>query len=453
MSRSRILPLVLALSACTAWASACGDGGTQPQPPPDPPRPTAVTVSPATSELTALGATVQLTAEVRDQSGQVMAAAVAWSSSSTTVATVGTSGLVTAAGNGTATITATAGTVSGTATVTVVQQVSAVEITPDSAFVLPGTTLQLAAEAQDANGHAVAGSEFAWTSGDTTLATVDGSGLVTGIALGVVEVLATSSGVTGRAQLEVVEPAPTTVAVRPDTVRFEALGDTLQLTAEVQDQAGRPMPDEAVMWTARDTLVATVDASGLVAAVGNGAATVAATAGEISGDAAIEVMQVARRVTTTPSADTLILGDSLRLAAEALDANGHPVAGAAFTWSSSDTAIATVDTTGVVRGVGEGTAGIAAATGSVQGVARITVFNPDRAPLVALYHATNGPEWARNDNWLTDKPLAQWHGVNTDASGRVNWLRLHGQRDSDGNWVRYGLKGTLPPELDTGCPK
>ena len=434
--------------ACTTWAYACGgDTGTTPQPPPDPPRPTTVTVSPATSELTALGATVQLSAEVRDQNGQVMVVTVTWASNNTSVATVGTSGLVTAAGNGTATITATAGAVSGSATVTVAQQVSAVVVTPDTGVVLPGTTLQLAAEAQDANGNAVASSDFDWASSDTAVATVDATGLVSGIALGSVEVSATSSGVTGRAQLEVVEPAPTTVAVSPDTVMFDALGDTLRLAAEVRDQAGRPIPGEAVVWSGGDPLVATVDASGLVTAVGNGMATVTATSGAIEGDAAVEVMQVARSVTLTPSADTLILGDSLRLEAEALDGNGHPVGDTTFTWSSSDAAIATVDTLGLVRGVGEGTAEITAATGDLRGVARLTVFNPDRAPLVALYNATDGPNWVEADNWLTDKPLAQWHGVDTDASGRVIWLRLNGEQNSQGGWTRQGLKGTIPPEL------
>ena len=70
-----------------AWAAACGDGGTEPPaPPPDPPRATTVTVSPSTAELTALGETVQLRAEVRDQNGQVMSgAAVTWTSSSAAV--------------------------------------------------------------------------------------------------------------------------------------------------------------------------------------------------------------------------------------------------------------------------------------------------------------------------------------------------------------------------------
>ena len=124
MSRHRITILLSAALAGVAWVSACGDGATEP-PPPDPPRPTTVAVTPATTQLTALGGTVQLTAEVRDQNGQVMAgAAVTWSSSDPMVATVSGSGLVTAAGNGTATITATAGSASGSAAVMVRQEAS-----------------------------------------------------------------------------------------------------------------------------------------------------------------------------------------------------------------------------------------------------------------------------------------------------------------------------------------
>ena len=115
MSRYRILILVPATLSATLWAYACGDGTTAP-PTPRPPRPTTVAVTPATTQLTALGATVQLSAAVRDQNGQVMAgAAVTWSSSTTSIATVGGSGLVTAAGNGTVTIAASAGGASGTA--------------------------------------------------------------------------------------------------------------------------------------------------------------------------------------------------------------------------------------------------------------------------------------------------------------------------------------------------
>ena len=136
-------------------------------------------------------------------------AAVTWASSSAAVATVSAAGLVTAAGNGTATITAMAGGVSGSATVTVAQMVSAVAIAPAADTLLAEDTLRLAAEATDANGHTVAGAEFAWASGDTAVAVVDATGLVTGIGAGEVEITATTSGVTGRATLVVVGPSVT----------------------------------------------------------------------------------------------------------------------------------------------------------------------------------------------------------------------------------------------------
>ena len=52
----------------------------------------------------------------------------------------------------------------------------------------------------------------------------------------------------------------------------------------------------------------------------------------------------------------------------------------------------------------------------------------DHAALVALYHATRGeadtPGWTDKTNWLSDKPLNEWHGVSTNAQGRVDSLNL-----------------------------
>ena len=62
----------------------------------------------------------------------------------------------------------------------------------------------------------------------------------------------------------------------------------------------------------------------------------------------------------------------------------------------------------------------------------------DRAVLEALYQATGGARWWwRNENWLSDVPLDQWHGVTTDGDGRVTGLRLGNNR----------LRGALPSGL------
>ena len=450
MNRRSILGVAAAGLCAAVWTYACGDGATEPPtPPPDPPRPATVAVAPATVRLTALGATEQLTAEVRDQNGNAMAgAAVSWASSAAAVATVSAAGLVTAAGNGTATITATAGTVSGTATVTVAQEVSAVAVSPAADTLVAGDTLRLSAVAADANDHAIEGVEFAWASSDTLVAVVDDAGLVTGLGAGQAEVTATVAGIVGHAEFTVVAPAPTIVAVTPDTVALTALGQTVQLSAEVRDQAGRVMEDVRVSWATADTTVAAVDSAGLVTAAGRGRTTITATAGEVSGEAVVTVMQSAGSVVVSPAADTVAPGDTLRLVAEAFDENGHRVEGAEFSWSSSNGSVAAVDASGLVTGLAEGTATVTATAGEASGTSEITVENPDRAALVALYNATDGPNWVHNENWLSDRPLREWYGVHTDASGRVVRLDLRGRWDNDNReYVPHGISGPIPPEL------
>ncbi|MGW8268207.1 MAG: Ig-like domain-containing protein, partial [Longimicrobiales bacterium] len=73
-------------------------------------------------------------------------------------------------------------------------------------------------------------------------------------------------------------PEPTTVAVNPDRVTLDAVGQTVQFTAVVRDQLGREMPEVPVTWYCSDEAVATVSASGLATAVGDGNATVLAAA-------------------------------------------------------------------------------------------------------------------------------------------------------------------------------
>ena len=138
MSRHRIIIRLSVVLAVVALAKGCTDGNSPTAPPtPEPARPTTVTVSPATPELTALGATVQLRAEVRDQNAIVMAGVtVTWTTSASSVATVDAAGLATAAGNGTTTITASAGSASGFAVVTVAE-VATLTLRPGDAVQLP----------------------------------------------------------------------------------------------------------------------------------------------------------------------------------------------------------------------------------------------------------------------------------------------------------------------------
>src|SRR5206468_777819 len=110
----------------------------------------SVTVSPTSASI-AVGATQQLSAVTKDSAGSSLAGrVVTWASSNPAVATVNSSGLVTAAGGGSATITATGEGKSGTAAITVtVVPVAAVTVNPASATIAVGGTRQLSAVTKD----------------------------------------------------------------------------------------------------------------------------------------------------------------------------------------------------------------------------------------------------------------------------------------------------------------
>lgn len=73
--------------------------------------------------------------------------------------------------------------------------------------------------------------------------------------------------------------------------------------------------------------------------------------------------------------------------------------------------------------------------------------DPDRTALKALFDAAGGGGWTRSDNWCSDKPLAEWYGVETDAEGRVTALRLP-QNNLSGAILKYVGKLTSLRHLD-----
>ena len=145
-------------------------------------------------------------------------------------------------------------------------------------------------------------------------------------------------------------------------------------------------------------------------------------------------------VTVSPATATLSSpGDTVRLTAEALDAQGGAVAGVEFSWASSDGSVVTVDIRGLVTAVSGGTATVTAREGSsgIDATALLVVADEPREVLLQLYSAMRGYAWTRRDNWLTEAPLGTWYGVTTDEQGRVIELDLSSN----------GLTGSIPPEV------
>ena len=254
--------------------------------------------------------------------------------------------------------------------------VAAVDLTPASATVPVGQTVQLTAIPRDANGNALSGSTVTWTSSNTSVATVSNAGLVSGVTAGSATITATSEGKSGTATIIVtgVTTVPVaTVDLNPATATVQA-GQTVQLTATPKDSNGNVLSGRTVTWTSSNTSVATVSTSGLVSGLTPGSATITATSEGKSGTASVTVTNVpVASVDVTPPTATVQAGQTVQLSGTPRDANGAALSGRVVTWSSSNTSVATVSTSGLVSGVTPGSATITATSEGKSGTASVTV--------------------------------------------------------------------------------
>ena len=413
-----------------------------------------VVVTPDSVTLTAIGDTIRLTAEVFDGAGQVVpAAVVSWSTGDTMVAAVDTAGLVTANGPGSTAIIASAGDAAGQAVVSVVPPppnrapTVTAAIPSDTVSVGDSLIVDLSAHFRDPDGDTLT---FSAQTSDAAVATVSVVGvtaMVAGVAEGTATVTAAATD-PGNLRAEqdfavTVEVEIERVVVTPDSATLTAIGDTIRLTAGVFDGVGQVVPDAVVSRSTGDPTVAAVDAAGLATANGPGSTAIIASAEGATGQAVVSVVPRAHAVSVSPSDASLVTGDTLHLRATVTDRNGHALPRAEVVWTSSSPGVVEVRATGT-PGVGlgsaisEGSATITAASGDTRGTSQVTVSaNGERRVLAVLYAATDGPNWKRSDNWLSDAPLDAWHGIQVDAEGRITNLVL---QEND-------LRGPIPPEL------
>ena len=123
---------------------------------------------------------------------------------------------------------------------------------------------------------------------------VDANGLVTGVGVGTATITGTSDGVMGMATVNVTDPVVTVTVVAEgaapeDDSPVLAVAETVQLEATATRASGADASGEPTTWMSSDEAVATVDANGLVTAVGAGSATITATVGGVEGSETVTV--------------------------------------------------------------------------------------------------------------------------------------------------------------------
>lgn len=251
--------------------------------------------------------------------------------------------------------------------------VASVSLDPANPVVGVGATAPLTAVARSADGTALANRTITFSSAEPAIANVDGSGVVTGVAVGSTAITATSEGRSRSVTLTVSSVAVASVTVAPTTATVK-VGAELTLTGQAFDAGAAPLPNRVFAWSSSSPAVATVSPLGVVRGLVAGTTTITGTSEGQSATAEITVVvPPVATVEVTPAAGTVGIGDSLQLIATLEDADGDPITDRAVTWESSNELVAPVSATGRVRGLSPGSVTITARAEGVSGQAALTV--------------------------------------------------------------------------------
>jgi len=382
-SRRWFAGTLLGLAAAALLAS-CDLGDEVVSPPPPPVVAHILITSHADTVLAAVATQVQFTAVAHDAGGApIPGATIQWSSSVVNVAAIDGTGRALALTAGFTSILARSGAVQSAPVVLRVHPaIASVVITgPANPEVEIARTLQLNGEARDASGAAIAGIPLDWTTSDPNIAVVDANGVVVGVAEGRTDVRAAHGTVQSAAVELRVRPAQQVVAsvvITGPAVPEVRAGESIQFSAEARDALGDPIPGAAFQWFSSNPEVAGIDVNGLATGLAAGTSDIRARAEAIdSAPVTLTVTPPAVVSVEIEGPSQVSVGNTVPFIAVARDAGGAIIPGAAFTWSSSNPNVATVDAAGTALGLAAGTTDIRATSESVTSPAlTLTVFVP-----------------------------------------------------------------------------
>ncbi len=318
----RYLPALLFL-----FLVACGGGGGSSPDPVTGSDLSRIEVTPGLPFL-AQGTTLSLIATGidSDNSTRPLTNEVVWQSSDDSIASISSSGVVSALAAGQVTLQASLDGIIGSTTLTVTNaSLSSLEISPGSLQLAAGTRMEV-----DLIGHYSDGStqnletQASWAITDTTIASlsdplVTGSVQVTGLAVGSTQLTASLGGSTAQIDITVSAASLTQIILGPDTPNLP-LGTRLSLSATglYSDGSSQSLSNQ-VSWSNADNGVLTIDASGLVQPQATGSSVVSASLAGVTANTLVTISNaVLTRIEVAATSTTLSLGKQ-----QALLALGH----------------------------------------------------------------------------------------------------------------------------------
>jgi uncharacterized protein YjdB len=220
-------------------------------------------------------------------------------------------------------------------------------------------------------------SNVTWSSSATTVATISSTGMAQGVAGGSATITAAHGSMSGNTLLTVNSSARvlTSIVISPSNPTINP-GSSQQFSAMGHYNDGSVSDISAnVTWASSATSVATINSTGKALSVSPGSTTITATQASISGSTLLTISTLQlTSISVTPSLPSIPLGTLQQLTATGTYNDGtHKNISTSVVWSSSSPGFASVDTKGLVTGVGLGTSNIKATSGSISGSTSLTV--------------------------------------------------------------------------------
>ena len=340
--------------------------------------------------------------------------------------------------------------------------VADVVMAPDTLTIPSGDSATIQAQAVNAGGTPVVGVSLFWSSGDSTIASVDQNGTVKAVGLGAVSIDASTAGVSPRRPTRIVviaQPAAS-IVLAPKAIAMR-IGGAFQFTDTTKDAAGNVVTGRPVLWSSSDTTVAPVDQAGLALAKRLGSATITVSSGSVRALATVTVSPVpVARIVIAPSNPTVIVGQTTQLSATPQDSAGNTLTGVTITWSSSDPTTATIDQTGSATGMQAGVVTLTVTSGSVIAASSLTVrpatvgpvarvvVTPDTATITNSNNSSvqlTATLLDTNGNTVVGPPI-MWSSDNTDvavvsSTGVVRANKHHPQGAATITATSEGIQG------------
>jgi uncharacterized protein YjdB len=281
-----------------------------------------------------------------------------------------------------------------------------------------GQTARAVATIKDQNGAVLSGRPITWYTSSASIASVNDSGVIAAVAPGAAVVSAVSEGVAGQKTMTVLPPIPTPVAnllvaLNPSAV---LVGQTAHATAVPEDSLGNPLSGRTVTWQSTNSNVAVVTSAGDVSAVAAGTTSIKGTSEGKTASAALTVSAPApvpvATVSVSPTSSSLQVGATAQLSATTRDANNNVLTGRVIGWSSANTGIASVSSSGLVSAISAGTTQITVSSEGQSAIATITVSATAPVPVASVSVSPTAPS-------LQVGATVQLSATTRDASNNV----------------------------------